>query len=338
MEAVVLPPVWGGVNAFDLLLPFGVLASIGALAGALYRFWMVWRSLQSLLEELETSPLLPAFERIPRRLAQLSRLTLRRMLSREGVIAVTTTQWGHLRRIHSAASEQFAALPATTRAEIGTLMSDPENEEVLPQCGPFGGRAGTSRLRRLFAVIERCWEIEPLAAQVAMTVERVRQAKEEGTDGSTSGQLRRSVTDAPRLWLRAAEETAAVQVVAYIEWVLRHLRVLAFFILVSLVLTTVLLNGYPFQPQSAIKLVFVVLMAASVGSLLLAGTQMNRNDVLSRITRGDPGRINWDASYVWNLILFGLVPVITYIGADVRPVRDGLLSWLEPLLRALTQH
>jgi len=129
-----------------------------------------------------------------------------------------------------------------------------------------------------------------------------------------------------------------VQVVAYIEWVLRHLRVLAFFILVSLVLTTVLLNGYPFQPQSAIKLVFVVLMAASVGSLLLAGTQMNRNDVLSRITRGDPGRINWDASYVWNLILFGLVPIMTYVGADVRPVRDGVLSWLEPLLRALTQH
>jgi hypothetical protein len=120
--------------------------------------------------------------------------------------------------------------------------------------------------------------------------------------------------------------------------VLQHLRVLALFLLIGVLLTTGLLSSYPFQPQSAIKLLFVFVLVAVVASILYVGTQMNRDDVISRVTRSDPGRVTWSANYVINLFLFGVLPILAYIGSDVGAIRNGLLSWLEPLARVLTQH
>jgi|SRR5579885_2388318 len=129
-----------------------------------------------------------------------------------------------------------------------------------------------------------------------------------------------------------------VQIVGYIEWVLQHLRILALFLLVAILLATVLLSSYPFQPQSGVKMIFAGLLLVTVGSILTVGTQMNRDEVISRITRSAPGRVTWNAGYVINILIFGVVPLLAYVGSGVRPIRDGILGFMEPVIRTLTNH
>jgi hypothetical protein len=125
--------------------------------------------------------------------------------------------------------------------------------------------------------------------------------------------------------------------VDYIEWVIHHLRILALFLLVSLLITTLLLSGYPFMPRQLVKLSFIVLLLVSVGAMLYVNTQMNRNEVLSRIAKTEPGKITWDARFVTNLVTFGALPILTLLTSELPGLRSALFSWVEPLKIALRQ-
>jgi hypothetical protein len=365
-ESLVLDDLWLiQRNSFDLLLAFCVVSAIGTLIWGLYRFMSLWSGLQQFLEDIAASPLLSAFERIPKRVSYLSQLTLKRTITREAVQRVAATQWRQLVEIHKGAKKlgPFCAPDPRFDESLDALF---ESSKPTPESGPFyvrptagadwldpdvtdavastrtkqqqQERAAILRLGALFAAIQAFWHDEPRSVELDLAVKGMTQARGEGGPGSTSGYLRRLVTDPYRLWLVAAEDTAAVQVVAYIEWVLQHLRVLAFFLLVGVLLTTSLVASYPFQPQSTIKVVFIGVLIATVGSILYVGTKMNKDDVISRITRSDPGHLTWNASYVINILVFGVLPILAYVGSDVRVIREGVLSWLEPIARVISRH
>jgi hypothetical protein len=350
LESIALNDVLGRLpNPFDLLLMFSVLSALGGISWGLYRFWTIWDELKRLLDDISASSFLTAFERVPKRVSQLSQLTLRQKSNESAFQRIAATQWGHLIAIRRQDAAAFAALQQPVQAAVDRVVASAatmhrdespfdigeseSNDELCRQ----KRRAASNRICSLFDALQLSWTYEPQKEQVAKTVKSLDKTTEDG-GGSTSGRLRRVIDDASTVWLRVAEETVAVQVVAYIEWVLCHLRALALFLLVGILLATGILSSYPFQPQSAIKLLFVGLLGATVGSILFVMTQMNRDEVISRITRSDPGRVTWNASYVINLFIFGLLPVLAFVGSDVAPIRDGILSWFEPLARVLTQH
>ena len=90
-----------------------------------------------------------------------------------------------------------------------------------------------------------------------------------GEEPSTALLIRRGFAGRVRLWVRAAEEYAGTRMVEYVEWVtLSHLRELALFMLLSLLLATLLLSSYPYPPQSLLRLILlVVLWGTAVASL-----------------------------------------------------------------------
>jgi hypothetical protein len=59
------------------------------------------------------------------------------------------------------------------------------------------------------------------------------------------------------------------------------------------------------------------------------------NELLSRITNTDPGRITWDTSHVSNLLLFAGIPLLAVISSEFPAVRRVLFAWVEPLLRVV---
>jgi hypothetical protein len=150
--------------------------------------------------------------------------------------------------------------------------------------------------------------------------------------------VRRNFPDAFRLWLRTAEEIVAVQAVDYFEWVLKHLRRLVAFMLGAIMLSVALLSSYPYQPETSVKGVFLVVLVGSIVTVLTIMSQMNRDEVLSRITKTDPGRITWDRTYLMNIALFGVIPLITFIGSDLPILRNGLFAWLQPIVRLMTRQ
>jgi hypothetical protein len=184
---------------------------------------------------------------------------------------------------------------------------------------------------RLDEVLSSLWELEPDTTIASEVRDQLKKAPSEENTGAL---MRRSVTNLVRLWLRAAEEFAAVEVVDYVEWVLQQLRTLTLSLFVSLLLTTALLSSYPYQSQSLAKVVFLVVLLATVGSLLYVMAALNRDDVLSLIAKTDPGRITWDRSFIVNALTVGLVPILTLLSSAMPDWH--LFGWIEALARAFT--
>src|SRR5260221_12368147 len=109
------------VSMFDVLVRFGVTASLSATAWSVYRTGRVWVALQRTLDELGRMPRMTAFERLPRRIARLTRLNVIRPQAEKLVRSISSTQWTHLRRLYSGISDPGRAslTPGTPPVRIG---------------------------------------------------------------------------------------------------------------------------------------------------------------------------------------------------------------------------
>lgn len=135
------------------------------------------------------------------------------------------------------------------------------------------------------------------------------------------------------LWVRGAEEFLAIQIVGYVGWALSQVRWLAVFLLSSLLVTTALLSSYPYQNQSEVKAVFFFAAVAGIVVLTLTLIQMNRDDLLSRINGSDPERVNWNARFVLNLMLFAAVPLLAILSSTLPALRNLFTAWIKPIVR-----
>jgi hypothetical protein len=343
IEATVLPVYhtgWSELTSFDWLLRFGIVCALLATIWAVYRLLLVWEALQGFLSAVAETPLTPVFERLPGRVARLLQPTLFAPSSRETLDSVTTVQWRLLRRVYSATATEFERVPEidpSTPGKVEALMDLKEPWRAAPQ------RARKTEmvvpLGPLYEVLEDLWRAEPPTETLQDVGVEVGQldAAERMAKVSTMSRYRGVYRGPARYWLRLAEEFVAVQVVAYILWVLLHLRRLALFLLVSLLLMTVLVSGYSFQPQSLVKLILLFVLLATVGSLIIVMLEMSRDDLLSRISKTEPGRVNWSTSFVLNLVLVGVVPLLALVSSEFPAVRALLFSWLNPFLREITK-
>lgn len=300
-------------STFDLLFRFLLAAALTLAAWTLFRFVGTWGALRRCLQELSATRLVPAFGRLPKLLPELSRLTPFSMPEKRvadaAFDAIARDRWAALARAHPDAD---AAIRAGMRAAAERHLGRGERLDEPGQLPlPLGGDDPT--------------RVPALAAAYGVLY---------STDAADA--------DAPAPHAESAravvQEIAALYVVDYVEWVVRHLRRLAFAVLVTLVLATVLLSSYPFEPQSLVKATLFVLMATSVVALLAALVQMNRDPVLSAITHTHPGEVTWDARFVVNLVLVGAVPALTLLGTQFPEVRDFLFSWVTPILRTVGRN
>jgi hypothetical protein len=321
-----------GLRGFDLLLPLAVLGSLCAIVWAIYRLLAVWRALRRVLEAVGDTPLLPAFRRLPVRASQLTRLTLWASSTCDLVKSLSDAQWRQLVTIYRAGKlgEENGGLELPVRKWATWLM-----EMDGPTCrveGPLDEKRD-HRLLHLAAVLWWMWRSEPDSGALGKLDDALKDKQK--TDTATVFRDRFDTT--PRLWLRAAEEFAAVQVVDYVEWVLQQMRTLALFIFVMLLVTTALISSYPFQPQAEVKLVFTFLLVGTVAALLYVMVAMNRDEVLSHIADTDPGRLNWSWSFALNVGVVALVPLLTLVSSEVPGLHTALFSWIQPVLNALTR-
>jgi hypothetical protein len=329
-ESLIMPELHFQLSAFDLLFRLAVVGTLAATPWAAYRLLAVWSALQECLRRLGASPLVEAFDRLPARIARLTRLTLFAVPPPDVIGDVAVTQWKHLNRIFQEKQEQFSALLAGQGDVLGSIQALDTAPRPRMSRQEERREAKAVGLADVYAILERLWSLEPTVTEIDRAVAEV--AKPGAAD--TTSMLRHSFADPVRLWLRLAEEFVAVQVVDYLEWVLRQLRILAVFLLLALLLTTGLLSCYPFQPQTLIKLVFFFIVAGTIGTIVFVMSRLNRDEVLSRITKTEPGQITWNSTFILNLLVFGAVPLLTLISSEFPAVRDLLFSWFSPILKA----
>ncbi len=334
-----------GVPMFDKLFRVTVLAMLLATSWGALRLAAVWMGLRRCLEGFARMPIVTAFDRLPPRLARLTRLSLPGRASGTAIGAVADLQWLHLQGIHEAKQHEFAAELGPEREalakEIGELMKAPAAEALWLDTG--GRRTLMERFGTLHDILRELWRLEPMQKDVNALIEGLNKEFERpvprgGEEASTALLIRRGFSGPVRLWLRAAEEYAGTRMVEYVEWVTRHLRELALFMLLSLLLATLLLSSYPYPPQSLLRLILLIVMGGTVGSLIFVLVQMNRDEVLSRIDRTEPGRVTWNLGFVMNLLTFGALPLLTLLSSEFPELRKFLFAWAEPILKMLAKQ
>lgn len=320
--------------SFHILFTFGVLGMLASIPWAAWRLCTVWRALRLALDGMGRLPLVSAFDRLPPRLARLVQLTLFRPPAEAAIDPVVTVQRRHLRNLYERNAERFASSRCgdpELAAKIAAFQSR------IPADRPDADPATDQELHELHDILERAWAAEPTEGEARALMDRARKPDVPGDPrvASTTSLLRRTFAGPLRTWIRYAEEHMAVWMVEYIERTLDQIRHLALFLLGGLVLATALINSYPFHPQSRIKLIFVFIMVGTVAALVFVMVQMSRDDVLSRIAKTEPGKVKWNLHFVFNLIVFAIVPLLSLVSAEFPVVRTTIAAVLNPLVNAL---
>lgn len=316
---------------FKWLFIYGILGTLGSIPWAAVRLVSVWRALERFLDLIGRSPLIATFERLPARVGPLVRLTIFRGNPANVVVPIADVQRTHLANLYLRRQEAFAAADAAS----GRLTPLIERFAIKT---PAHMDARVAELGELETILERAWALEPDPTDIDRFVEA--EKKREITEGpdapATVSWLRRSFTNPTRMWCRAAEEYMALWVVHYVEKVLEQIRRLAIFLLAGLVLATLLLTSYPFHPQSRVKLLFFFVVIGTAAALFFVMMRMGRQEILNRIAKTEPGKIRWDAHFVFNFVLFGAVPLLSLLSAEFPTVRNVFTAIIDPLLGALS--
>ena len=304
MESLVLPTHdWlFGMSSFDVLFRCTVIASIGATTWAIYRFVTVWGGIRTVLDDID--PVLhPGFVKLPEKLARITRLTPFGETSRHEIEREVDEQWIALNRIEVAPELR---LPAEVTAP------------PMPRSRPY--------------------EIDASAQQqFGMLHDKMQECKTKALL-SEHGPAKESDMSPEQEWASKLAALYAVYVADYIDWVFQHLRYLASFMMIAMVLTSILLSSYSFHPQSVFRILTLLIMGVAVLVIVSAVVQINRHPVLSAITNTPAGRLSWDTQLMGNLITYVLVPLITVASTQLPQLREFLFSWVTPLLRAFVKN
>lgn len=304
-------------SAFDLLLKGSLVATFMSTAWATYRLMVVWLTTQHFLRHLAELPVSDALARLGPEIGGMDLLapgTSERSDLRVATMLPARTRVRLLLSRLVASGATTAPGEATSSEAIGAanLYLKPPKDEVIPDDEP--GIDEVDQLGRLVNLLRVQW------------YDRLR------------ADLRPSwKAGAAPVWQQAAEDYLALMILEYIAWVMRHLRHLTYFLLASLVLTTILLSSYPFYPQHLFKFAFLALVIVASGTMLYVLFKQNRDAVLSWIGKTKPGRVTWDLGFVLKLFTAGAIPLLTLLSSEFPQLRESLLSWTKPFLDRMAQ-
>jgi hypothetical protein len=120
----------------------------------------------------------------------------------------------------------------------------------------------------------------------------------------------------------------AARVVDFLRQVFPQLLNLAGFSMVGALAMTLAVSRYPFPGRDTLLWFSWLVLLSVIVTLLSIFIQMNRDRVLSMLTGSNPGRLNWNSSFVLQLLVFGVVPVLTLLGAQFPHALSGMFSWI----------
>ena len=79
--------------------------------------------------------------------------------------------------------------------------------------------------------------------------------------------------------------------------------------------------------------VILIIFLVSGAGVVIVFAQMDRNPLLSRLSESKPNHLGFE--FVYRLVSFGALPLLTLLASQIPEVGNFLLSWLQPALQSL---
>ncbi len=111
-----------------------------------------------------------------------------------------------------------------------------------------------------------------------------------------------------------------------------QLRNLLTFITVAIILLSLAINAYPFQPRGLLGLFAMGVFALVIAVAVIVLVQIDRDPVLSRIAGTVPNRL--DRSIIWPVLTYAVLPFLGLLAAQF-PELSGISTGAEQAFRVL---
>lgn len=314
----------------------GAVVLVGSLAVAV-RFQRTWRSLAGFLDVLARHPVAQAFDRLPAAWARFVGTDAAGRLPRLPDLAAAVATWRALRDGFPAVETEVVARLALTpgaleavRQELDKVVrAESHLSRGLAASGPTEPLdTGTRRavLNRLAGVTKALAE----AHEGVWALGRTAASPRKGADG-----IGTAPKDAADAWLRNAESLLAYQTAAFVSAILSQMRGLVAAPLASVILLFLAVAFYPFQPIRPL-LLSVGLLAVGMGAVAVSVLfSVNRNEVISRMTDGRPGKIDWSPALVLRVLTTAVFPLLGLLASRLPGVQTSVAELLANAARVL---
>src|SRR5882672_1194762 len=133
--------------------------------------------------------------------------------------------------------------------------------------------------------------------------------------------------------IQNAEEFVCLNYLAFAQNVLGRLRTMTLTIMLLLIVSTVAMSTYPFDPRQALSAVLIVLFGIVGLVVVKVYAEMHRDSTLSHVTNTKPGELG--AEFWFKIVGFGLAPLLGLLARVFPGVTDFIFSWLQPSISSL---
>lgn len=118
----------------------------------------------------------------------------------------------------------------------------------------------------------------------------------------------------------------AARTVAFLYHVFSHLQNLIFFVMAGLLLMLLAVNYYPFQPREWILWFNWLIILTAVGLTMLVFVQISHDSIISDLSGTTPGQVSWNRELILRIVIYGIVPILTLLGAQFPEAMSRILS------------
>jgi hypothetical protein len=313
-----LPTVEGW--AWDLVFFVGFAGLFLLSTTTLVRLFFLWGRVKALLDAVAAQPMMRAFGRLP---IKVTEIFGRYLFTKRPHLSHLQVPAHQLRLLVEEVGKDPEA-PAALRG-LGTTAD--EIDAILAEQLAGGRKRGALRRaervvrQKLSDVAGRCLEVlAPRGQWLAV----------DDAFGAGTGKEEKDAPAEPA-WVALAESVAATQVVIYLSQFFVQLRNLVWAALVTSSLLLLAATSYPFHPEKLLLVGLIVLSAAGMASVLYVLIDMNRDELVSRVTRTTPGKFALDSGFIGSFFTY-IVPAAGVAAAQL----SGSFRWLlEPLMRVM---
>lgn len=342
----------------------------GGVVLNLVRFLACWKDLEAILKQIAMLPMVKAFDRLPRKAADLfggyfltrrprgthlviplqllwklqeeardaARKQRRHTAAMRRRSTIASPLQGAARgvarkqRVHSAVGgpsiirPSLAGVPSPNECpeQIAALLSPDAawpDASMLSYAKEYP-KAPLNRLshvsRALVGTLARYWPRHSMADAFGESLPATSRENQAGAPGG----------EAMPAWVGTAEDFVAIQAIVFVSQFFIQLWALAKGLVWASVALVLAAAVYPFQPERQILALQFALLLTVSGVILWVLTRVNKDEIISRITRSTPNKfeLSWDF-VIRTMVLIGPIALVLLASVSGR-----LRSLIEPLL------
>lgn len=359
---------------FGQLALFGFFTGSFLLLFTLLQFYFAWHRLRKLLRFVALLPMQNAFERLSDKVVAIFGHYLHSLRPQHSHLSLIVQQYHRLHRLFPAFHArlqhavtwnlQLGQLDASTldaawqsvqrtfhKPKIDSPVAEKFEKEVDPvqeqELEPparsralkrgaleWGGVTGEdihALALRCLRVLHPFWSVHGMDEAFG----RAQQTAElSGHTATPPVYLSLPEGDALREWIVAAEDFVAVEIIRYLSQFIIQLRNLLICLTLGSLLLVLSATVYPF-PVQHLLLLFLTVLAGGIAAFIMSFLiQLNRDELISRITRSTPNRFTPDLTFMHGTAAY-ILPIVAGLMVQFPFVTETLRNLLDPLFHII---